>query len=568
MSPEELEGLAKAVARLRDGDFAPPGDEGTSEAGKRLFGLLAEAAAQLTARADRAKNASAEMNARLENVVRARTAALGTRTRQMRAVLDNVSQGLLKIDKAGTIALERSAVVDRWFGAPAPQMTIWAYLARVDRVTAGWVEASWSMLDGLPPDVALGQIPSRISAADGRVFNLEIRPILDGETFVEALVVIDDVTEAVRREASEAQNRDALHILESALADRGGFMDFATEGQDLVDDVTGHCPEAMDLVMVKRSLHTLKGITAQHGLRALPSYCHEVEERMLEEQRLPTFEEKKALNDLWSSALVRTANLLSRDATNNLSVPQADVVELIALAEMGSPAETIASKAKMMMLERVFERVGRLGATAEQLATRLGREIAVSVVADDLRYDAELWTPFWASLAHVVRNAIDHGIESPEAREEAGKPRVGKLQFRARSEGSDFVLEVEDDGKGIDWSTIAVRAEAAGLPCETHADLIEALFADGVSSRSEASETSGRGVGAGATREACKRLGGRIEIDTVLGAGTTFRFVFPKSALAEAYQHEPPQSGSRTVCASDVGTPGIARSTLLLPITG
>jgi two-component system chemotaxis sensor kinase CheA len=128
-----------------------------------------------------------------------------------------------------------------------------------------------------------------------------------------------------------------------------------------------------------------------------------------------------------------------------------------------------------------------------------------------------------------VRNAIDHGAETSEARAAAGKPPVAKLGFFAEQRGADLVIEIQDDGQGIDWERIALKAREAQMPFETRAHLERALFSDGISSRDEVSETSGRGIGMGALKAACEGLGGSIEVESQRGVGTTLRFRLPNS---------------------------------------
>jgi two-component system chemotaxis sensor kinase CheA len=125
-----------------------------------------------------------------------------------------------------------------------------------------------------------------------------------------------------------------------------------------------------------------------------------------------------------------------------------------------------------------------------------------------------------------VRNAVDHGIESPAERAGAGKPEHGRLDLATHAEGNTVVIELGDDGRGIDWDAVRARAQEAARPHVTRADLIAAILSDGISTRTEVSETSGRGVGLAALREACEELGRRIEIDSERGHGTRFRFKF------------------------------------------
>jgi chemotaxis protein histidine kinase CheA len=126
-----------------------------------------------------------------------------------------------------------------------------------------------------------------------------------------------------------------------------------------------------------------------------------------------------------------------------------------------------------------------------------------------------------------VRNAVDHGIEPAERRRQLGKPAHGKLVITTELRGNELAVEITDDGAGIDWHAVAARATALGLPTASQRDLCEAVFTNGLSTTSDVSQTSGRGLGMNALRATCAELGGRVELDSERGRGTTVRCILP-----------------------------------------
>ena len=144
-----------------------------------------------------------------------------------------------------------------------------------------------------------------------------------------------------------------------------------------------------------------------------------------------------------------------------------------------------------------------------------------------MRLPVQRWAPFWSAFVHVVRNAVDHGLESAEERALGGKPPTGKITLRARREGDTITIQVADDGRGIDWERIRDRARAAGLMHQRQAALVDALFVEGVSTAESVTSVSGRGVGLSAVRQACNGLDGKIQVTSEAGAGTTLSFRFP-----------------------------------------
>ena len=124
----------------------------------------------------------------------------------------------------------------------------------------------------------------------------------------------------------------------------------------------------------------------------------------------------------------------------------------------------------------------------------------------------EIGSDFWSSFVHVVRNSVDHGLESAEDRLMQGKSEAGTLEISTQLDGDEFVIAISDDGRGISWESVAAAARKKNLPADSREHLEEALFADGLTTTEHATATSGRGVGMGAVRASCHQLDGRIEI--------------------------------------------------------
>ena len=170
----------------------------------------------------------------------------------------------------------------------------------------------------------------------------------------------------------------------------------------------------------------------------------------------------------------------------------------------------------------------RLAEQARLLGKRLGKgEVEVEVQAGSVRLDPETYGPFFSDLVHLVRNAVDHGIERPDERRVLGKSRHGKMAFKAQVRGSLLTFEISDDGRGIDWDVIAKQGASLGLSSRTPAERLAILCRQGVTTRSEVSETSGRGVGMSAFKQRVDALHGRLEVESTRGAGTKWTVVLP-----------------------------------------
>jgi two-component system chemotaxis sensor kinase CheA len=189
---------------------------------------------------------------------------------------------------------------------------------------------------------------------------------------------------------------------------------------------------------------------------------------------------------------------------------------------------------RVVPLDTVFARYPRL---VRELATRLGREVDCEIDGGDARIDKSMADMLIDPLMHMVRNALDHGIEPPEDRIRAGKPRRARLLLSATEHADGVHIAVRDDGRGLDRTAILARAVANGLVAPDAAlpdrDVYDLLFRTGFSTAAEVTEISGRGVGLDVVAHTVTRLGGAIDIDSVPGAGTTFTLRVPASASVQ-----------------------------------
>jgi len=168
-----------------------------------------------------------------------------------------------------------------------------------------------------------------------------------------------------------------------------------------------------------------------------------------------------------------------------------------------------------------------------QLARSLGRQIRFQITGEQVEVDKALLEMLEEPLLHLLRNAIDHGVEPPDEREQAGKPREASIRIVAGLLGQRLHLEVSDDGRGIDVARIRRRAIDIGLldraVAETAPDdqMLRMIFAAGFSTREQVSEVSGRGIGLNIVLDVVENVGGKVEVRTMPGRGTTFDIEVP-----------------------------------------
>jgi len=227
-------------------------------------------------------------------------------------------------------------------------------------------------------------------------------------------------------------------------------------------------------------------------------------------------------------------------------------------------------KARMQPVSNIFSKIPRIVRDLSQL---LGRRVRLQVEGQETELDKSLLEAIKDPLTHAVRNALDHGIEPPAVRQAAGKDPEGTLKLRAAQEGSHVLIEISDDGAGIVVEKVRQKAIERGLITPERAanlgerDLLQLLFLPGFSTAATVTNVSGRGVGMDVVRTNVEKIGGKVEIDSRVGKGTTLRlripltlaiipalivrsvnqsFALPQGALSELV-HVPPEQGAKAI---------------------
>lgn len=453
----------------------------------------------------------------------AMTSALDESNQDMRRVLDNVEQGFVMVDAEGKASAQRSAILEQWFGPP-PQntdATVWAWLSGGDERFAAFVQGGWeAAFDGIfPIELAIDQLPKHIISRD-RTFAVAYRPVIGQDGATQSLIlVLSDVTLQVEADKAQRRQREHAALFERLTQDRRGFLQFWDEAENILRDLRAGTPYA------KRLIHTLKGNAGFFGLESVSKVCHAVECNLSEHGEPPTTDDVGQIEGAWAKATARIAAQLASEK-QRFEVHVDDLTQLEDAIARRVEHMQLARLVKEWRFEQTKHTFGRVGEHAQALAERLGKG-PVNIVIDDngMRLDPATWASVWASLTHAIRNAVDHGIEEADVRAAAGKPKEATMRFCSVVRGNDIVIEMSDDGGGVNWERVRQKAAAIGLPHETEDELTLALFSDGFSTRDNVSEVSGRGVGLSALAASVREAGGVLKLVTTRGAGTTLRII-------------------------------------------
>ncbi|XUA20754.1 chemotaxis protein CheA [Citrobacter sp. OP27] len=226
--------------------------------------------------------------------------------------------------------------------------------------------------------------------------------------------------------------------------------------------------------------------------------------------------------------LVITQSMLAQRSNELDPVEHGDLITSMGQLERNARdlQESVMS-IRMMPMEYVFSRFPRL---VRDLASKLNKQVELTLMGSSTELDKSLIERIIDPLTHLVRNSLDHGIESPENRMAAGKSAVGNLILSAEHQGGNICIEVTDDGAGLNRERILAKAMSQGMAVSenmTDEDVGMLIFAPGFSTAEQVTDVSGRGVGMDVVKRNIQEMGGHVEIKSKQGAGTTIRILLP-----------------------------------------
>lgn len=198
------------------------------------------------------------------------------------------------------------------------------------------------------------------------------------------------------------------------------------------------------------------------------------------------------------------------------------------LNQITSGLQTTAMSMRMVPIKSTFQKMVRL---VRDLSKKAGKQVQLKMSGEDTEIDRNVVEELYEPLVHMIRNSVDHGIESPEEREKAGKSKNGNIHLQAYHQSGHIIVEITDDGRGLDKDRIIAKAKASGLLAEdskfTDSEVYNLIFQPGFSTAKRVTDVSGRGVGMDVVKKAIDKLRGRVEINTRPGQGSTFVISLP-----------------------------------------
>lgn len=498
-------------------------------------------------------------------------------------LLNNMRQAVFSVGPDGSIVAPVSKFADAVFGrsligsnvydAVYPELDQkgedYANLKSAMIGVYGEGELQWDLMEDAFPRRALIYLPGSERNEDSlRVLKISVGPIWNDNQLLERIMfIVEDVTDVEKLERKMAEekakaNRTMQIIQEMVALARPQLGDFLARTTDALHKTRGYLgADLPDFDLVFRELHTVKGNARGYKFGLISAAAHRVESLVAacrgpegakewNEKRAEIMTELSVLQDQVAEYVSLAQRILGIDASRGGqgagAATQADdgqAAHVARLVNRLKPVlERLRAQVKHPALGEVHDIIERatdvpvrsaleqLAMMAQDVAHELGKSV-VTEIADpgQTAIAPKVLSVVQDALVHLVRNAVDHGIEHPNDREASGKPAEGHVRISCDSSKPGYVtFIIEDDGRGLDSSLIIRKAISMGVLDESSADRLteaeayELIFKPGFTTKQEVTEVSGRGVGLDAARAAIVKMGGRVEITAQKGRGARF----------------------------------------------
>jgi two-component system chemotaxis sensor kinase CheA len=480
----------------------------------------------------------------LEKMVDERTAEIQKLNQMMAALLDSLHQGFFVFNRDGLCLEVFSKACEHTVQIKPAGHKIWDVLKLEAKQVPGFQKWMLTVFgEMLPFEDLTALAPQKFNHTEGAEIQLEYYPLRTADGVLEGVVVVaTDITELIEAQREAESERAHAKMIVSLIQHKRQILSFLQDSESLLSEMKQEFqkgPQA-DPESLFRCLHTLKGGAASFSIKPMADQAHESESLLTQWKCEPNPELFEKL---------KTASLGIEDQFQKFTVENEKILgpaEKVRQRWVEVPAESLSQFQGKLPLhlqqefvsEFLMEPIGNLFRQYDEVAQAVAEREMKSLAPlkfnnGQLAVLPEPYNQLFSTFIHAYRNAVDHGIESPSRREEAGKLTQGSIEttFSVFKEAQTewLQIEVRDDGGGVDPQKIRDRLKSKGIETseETDAQVIQHLFDSQFSTKETVTETSGRGVGMDAILHAAQRLGGTAWVESNLGQGTCLKVKVP-----------------------------------------
>lgn len=503
----------------------------------------------------------------LEFLVRQRTGALNKTNLTLKAILNSLGQGLLVFNEQGSILPIHSKACEDLFETPPP----FVWLQDVLRVEESeretfkvWLGHLFS--ETIPFESVKDLGVKKLPTTTDRHIEIDYSPIRGEDQKITSVVLVaTDKTQEMRAKLDADRERNFVKMVTRITRNRRQFLTFIKDAKQLIAGLGAGLADlkadlgksgndyvvdyAGPLAVFLRALHTLKGGASTFSTTHLGEVCHEMEDWLVtikKEGSILMGEEFQQLEIYYQQICDSMDELLRQneeiigtidDSTSRrLDISIDELWDLITNGmKITETDERVRFWAKHLLCEPIINSLSHYDEVVLSCANLLNKKVSPIIFRNaTVKIFPENFTGLCASLVHAFRNAVDHGIESPNERTRLGKPPTGLILCtfeESKFDGKDWIkIIVEDDGGGVDPKLVRDRMKAMGIPVPERAtdeQILQNVFISQLSTRDFVTEISGRGVGLDAIKYEATKMGGWVRISSKFGQGTKIEIAVP-----------------------------------------
>ena len=473
---------------------------------------------------------------------------------EIETILENLGQAYMTCDRAGQIKGQPSSISTDIFGIAPTGLNICDVLRLEGEERKGVLEWVKLVFEEPIDFVDLKPIgPKNFDKVEGKFIELDYQVIRNKKGKIARLVVIGtDKTEEKKFKEKAAEEAAYVKAILSMVTDKQNFIDFVTEVQSILEYLKktfSRSRSEIDVDHCFRLIHSVKGGAASFGLRKIGIMAHNLENEFtnlditdtntvrqeMDKKRKSFKNDIKKIEERLNDFLDKNDNILGLkkiliSPTKELIVKKVESLGARLKKENGADSNLYKEYLRDFILEPIGDAFQHFERASYQVAEKLGKEVKFSMINGELKFYRPVYKPLISSLIHAFRNAVDHGIESPNERENKNKKPYGKIKVEFKTKTKDkkkfILIQIEDDGNGIDPEIIGELAVSKSLVTEdelkkmTNEEIIQLVMKAGFSSKEEATDMSGRGVGLDAIKFEAERLKGKAWVESKKNKGS------------------------------------------------
>lgn len=473
----------------------------------------------------------------LEVKVAERTAELSSLNQLMKALLDSLGQGFFIFNQAGDVLEIASKACETTLETDPRGKKIWSVLGLTEKQVPGFQKWTTTLFAEMLPFEDLAPLgPPRFPHSQGKEIELQYYPMRTETGAMHGVVVVaTDITSLVQAQREAEFERAHASMILKLLENRRQVASFIRESEAMLKELSNEIQKpGLDSELTFRLLHTLKGGAATFSVKEFADHCHTAETLLSEYKSFQNQQTKEAL----SKQCLELSPLFEKFLKDNEMVlgnmqklaerwVEAPASKLSDFAEVHLGFSSLAKSRQAFQESFLFEPASshftHYNEVMQNVAERLGKVIApIRFANPEFKLLPEPYENLFGTMIHAFRNAADHAIETPDVRQERGKPEAGQITVKFERKENDVIFCIQDDGGGIDPARIRSKLQSMGVSTEGETDeqTVQHIFDSQFSTRDVVTDLSGRGVGMDAIQKAAAALGGKAWVNTQLGKGT------------------------------------------------